>query len=60
MTGATPSASPPFRLDAGSGVPFVVGQNCVGASTCNGHACTEAGDATDQLGIITVQGQACP
>jgi len=49
-----------IALSAGSGVPFVVGQNCVGASTCNGHTCTEAGDATDQLGIITVQGQACP
>ncbi len=42
----------------GSGVNG--GQNCVGATTCNGHTCAEPGDTTDQLGIITVQSSACP
>ncbi len=35
------------------------GQNCVGATTCNGHTCTEPGDTEDQLNIITVQPSAC-
>ena len=43
-----------------NGTGVIGGQNCVGATTCNGHTCTEPGDTTDQLGIITVQPSACP